>query len=153
MNEKPASPINQGVKLLPFWITAAAYAAGFIFNYILFLAALPDAIVIPSISEILAMLNVSIILIFTTRIYLKILSMIIGYRIMARLILFPYIAWHATWILCIPPAIYSTAIAHYFLCYAKPTVNETIFVGYFLLAAPFASWICIVNYLNKIRER
>lgn len=152
MNGNHVSTNIHRVQLPPFWITAAGFAIGFIFNYLLFLAALFDDVIIPSLSGMLAILNVSIILIFTTRLYLRILSIFIGYRTMARLILYPFIAWHATWFLCIPPVVYSIVIAHYYYQYAQPAVDESMFVGHFLLAAPFASWICIINYLNNIKE-
>lgn len=152
MNGNPVSPKIYRVQLPPFWFTAAGYVIGFIFNYVLFLAAFFDDVILPSMSGMLAMLNVSIILILTTRLYLRILFLFIGYRIMARLILFPSIAWHATWFLCIPPVVYSIAIAHYYQQNVQTAVDDTMFVGYFLLAAPFASWICIINYLNRIKE-
>ena len=152
MNGNRASPNIHRVQLPPLRMTAAGFAIGFILNYLLFLAALFDDVTIPTLSGILAMLNVSIILIFTTRLYLRILSILIGYRTMARLILFPFVAWRATWFLCIPPVVYSIAIAHYYQLHVQAAVDDTMFVGHFLLAAPFAAWICIVNYLNDIKE-
>lgn len=71
---------------------------------------------------------------------------------MARFILFSFIAWHATWFLYIPTVVYSIAIAHYYQQNIQTNVDNSIFVGYFLLAAPFVSWICIVKYLNRIKE-
>lgn len=78
MKKNTATPNIHRVQLPSFRITVATYAIGLIFNYILFLAAFFDDVSLPSMSEILAMVNVSIILIITTRIYLRILFIFIG---------------------------------------------------------------------------
>jgi len=133
-------------------VTAIAYGIGFLINFLVVLAALSDHFTMPGPAGWLAIFNVGILSIFMIRVYLWVFSKTLGFRWVARLVLHPFVAWKATWILTIPAFAGPLLMAGYYHSYFKPPVEPWLFGVLFFSPAAFATWVCLVFYLTDVKE-